>query len=567
MSHVDLDKVYSNDYADFIIEYNGDPLALEQYEPNAVNIVNFFYATVYLPASQLTNDVVSKMGYAVLPSLFGFTSQASLEASGVFRIRNLPSFGLRGKGVLIGIVDSGIDYTNPIFQYEDRTTKIVSIWDQTIRGDHLPEGMAYGTEYTREQINEALQSEDPFSIVPSKDEIGHGTMIAGIAAGNDVPESNFYGVAPDAELVIVKLKPAKQNIKNYFRIPEDEVCYQENDIVFGIQYLFRYAARVNKPIVICIPVDTSQYAHDGRGTTSNWLSLIANIPGTSVILSVGNEGNARRHYHGVIKEDTPFNTVELNIGPNDRKFSMELWGSTPNLFSVEIITPSGEYVPRIGIRTNETKEITFIFEPTTIYVDYQLIENQSGDQLILLRFSKASPGVWKFQVYSRGIYPSDFDMWLPMNNFISTETFFLRSDPNITLLSASCARVPITVTAYNVEDESLYLNAGRGYTRVNLIKPDIAAPGVKIIAPTLNQGFQEVTGTSVAAAHTAGIAAMLFEWGIVKGNYKSMSSLDMKVFLIRGARRKTDMEYPNREWGYGILDLFNVFNSLRQEEQ
>ncbi|HEX3023288.1 MAG TPA: S8 family serine peptidase, partial [Lachnospiraceae bacterium] len=230
-------------------------------------------------------------------------------------------------------------------------------------------------------------------------------------------------------------------------------------------------------------------------------------------------------------------------------------------------TPSGEYVPRIGIRTNETKEITFIFEPTTIYVDYQLIENQSGDQLILLRFSKASPGVWKFQVYSRGIYPSDFDMWLPMNNFISTETFFLRSDPNITLLSASCARVPITVTAYNVEDESLYLNAGRGYTRVNLIKPDIAAPGVKIIAPTLNQGFQEVTGTSVAAAHTAGIAAMLFEWGIVKGNYKSMSSLDMKVFLIRGARRKTDLEYPNREWGYGILDLFNVFNSLRQEEQ
>jgi subtilisin family serine protease len=567
MSHVDLDKVYSNDYADFLIGYNGDPFVLAQYEPNAVNIINFFYATVYLPASQLTNDVVSKMGYSVLPSLFGFTSEASLEASGVFRIRNLPSFGLRGKGVLIGIVDSGIDYTNPIFQYEDKTTKIVSIWDQTIRGDHLPEGMSYGTEYSKEQINEALQSEDPFSIVPSKDEIGHGTMIAGIAAGNDVPESNFYGVAPDAELVIVKLKPAKQNIKNYFRIPEEEVCYQENDIVFGIQYLFRYAARVNRPIVICIPVDTSQYAHDGRGTTSNWLSLIANIPGTSVILSVGNEGNARRHYHGVIKEDTPFNTVELNIGPNDSEFSMELWGSTPNLFSVEIITPSGEYVPRIGIRTNETKEITFIFEPTTIYVDYQLIENQSGDQLILLRFSKASPGVWKFQVYSKGIYPSDFDIWLPMNNFISTETFFLRSDPYITLLSASCARVPITVTAYNVEDESLYLNAGRGYTRINLIKPDIAAPGVNIVAPTLSQGFQEVTGTSVAAAHTAGIAAMLFEWGVVKGNYRGMSSLDMKVFLIRGARRKTDMEYPNREWGYGILDLFNVFNSLRQEEQ
>jgi subtilisin family serine protease len=200
MTSEDIAKIYSNDYADFLINYSGDISALEQYKNSAINIINFFTAVEYLPVSQMTEDIISKMGYSSIPALLGLISEASLEASGILRIRSIPNFDLRGKGVLIGIVDSGIDYTNPIFQMADKTTRIASIWDQTIISDTIPEGMAYGTEYTKEQINEALKNENPFSIVPSKDEIGHGTMIAGIAAGNEVPESGFYGVAPEAEL-------------------------------------------------------------------------------------------------------------------------------------------------------------------------------------------------------------------------------------------------------------------------------------------------------------------------------------------------------------------------------
>lgn len=564
MTPEDVAKIYSNEYADFIIDYNGDLSILEQYRNNTVEVVNFFLAIAHLPVGIMTENVIKRMGYAVLPNLIGLVSQRSLEASGILRVRNVPDYNLKGNGVLIGIIDTGIDYTNPVFQYADQTTRIAAIWDQAIMSDKIPAGMAYGTEYTREQINEALQSGNPFEIVPSRDEIGHGTMIAGIAAGNEVPESGFYGVAPDAELVIVKLKPAKPYLKEFFRVPEDAVAYQENDMITGIQYLANYAAQEGKPLVICISLDTSQYAHDGRGTTSGWLSLLANLIGIAVITSVGNEGFSQRHFYGVITETAGFDTVELNIGPDESGFSLELWGASPNIFSIDITSPSGEYIPRINIKLNENRKLTFIFEPTTIYVDNQMVESQSGDQLILLRFTRPSEGIWKFNVYGRGIYPMNFDVWLPMNNFITSATYFIRSDPNITLLSVACAGIPITVTAYDTEDGSLLINAGRGYTRTGAVKPDIAAPGVNILSPAPDHGFAEVTGTSAAAAHTAGVAAMLLEWGIVNGHYTKMSTQIMKVYMIRGARRKSDVPYPNQDWGYGMLDVYNIFDSLRR---
>ena len=560
------EKIVSNDFADLIINYGGDPFALKKYQNDFVQIINYFLAVVHVPVSQITDQTISRLGYAVMPSLFGLVSEASLEASGIVRLRNIPNFDLRGRGVLIGFVDTGIDYTNPIFQYADKTTKILSIWDQTIVSNQLPVDMNYGTEYTRDQINEALISDNPFRIVPSKDEIGHGTMLAGIAAGNEVPDNGFYGVAPDAELLIVKLKPAKTYLKEFFRIPENVPCYQENDILFGYQYLINYASKLNKPIVICIALDTSQYAHDGRGTTSSWLSIQAIIPGIAIIIGAGNEGNARRHYHGIVDKASGFDTVELHVGENESGFSMELWGASPNIYSIDIVSPTGEYVPRIDISFDETRIITFIFEATIINLDYQMVESQSGDQLILLRFSNPTQGIWRFKVFARGVFPISFNIWLPMNGFLSKETYFIKSDPYTTILSLSCAEAPITVTAYNVENDNLYVDAGRGYSRIDIIKPEIAAPGVNILSPTLEHGFVPVTGTSAATAHTAGIAAMLLEWGIIKENNINMNTTIVKIFMIRGARRDIDKLYPNRDWGYGILDIFNVYDIIRRSQ-
>lgn len=564
MTPEERERIVSNDYADLLITYSGDVTILQSFEDATIHVINFFNAVVHVPVQQITNNTIVQMGYSVMPSLFGLISQSSIESSGITRIRNIPNFNLRGQGVLIGFLDSGIDYTNPIFRNADNTTKIVSIWDQTIFSDRFPANTFYGTEYTSEQINEALQSEIPLSIVPSMDEIGHGTMIAGIAAGNEAPESGFYGVAPDAELVIVKLKQAKPYLRDFFRVPRDVPCYQENDIMFAVDYLVNTAIRLNRPIAICIALGTSQGAHDGRGTLSSILSFRAESSGFGIVVAAGNEGNARRHYYGRVDPAVGYDTVELFVGEEEADFSMELWGDSPNVFSVDIQTPSGEHVPRIIPKLDENRDISFIFEQTTIIIDYQIVESQSGDQLILFRFSNPSPGIWRFKVYGSGDLPSGFNIWLPMQNFISDNTYFIRSDPNITILSLGNARVPITMTAYNSEDDSLYLNASRGYTRIGIIKPELAAPGVNIIAPMLDQTFAEVTGTSASAAHTAGIAAMLLEWAVVKGNQPAMNTLDMKIFMIRGARRDLEIMYPNREWGYGILDIYNVFDALRR---
>jgi subtilisin family serine protease len=324
-------RIIDDNYADILIEYSGDYTVFDRFPNATYNIINFQYAVVHIPNSMLTFDFVAKWGYFIIPRCFGLLSEASIEASGIQRIRNIPNFALRGQGVLIGIIDTGIDYTNPIFQYSDKTTRIVSIWDQNIHTGNPPVNLAYGIEYTREELNLALSSPNPLEVVPSSDEIGHGSMISGIAAGNEVPESNFYGVAPEAELVVVKLKQAKKSLRDFNLIPESAVCYSEADILFGVSYLLQVANAQQKPLVICLALGTSQGGHDGRGILSNSLSLLGTRPGIGIVVAAGNEGNGRRHYFGKVNSATGKDLVELNVGEDENGFIIELWGESPSI--------------------------------------------------------------------------------------------------------------------------------------------------------------------------------------------------------------------------------------------
>jgi subtilisin family serine protease len=557
-------KIISNDYVDRFVQHNGREDILEMHRANSVHVMNDRYAVEYVPAAELTGIRIADIGYYTIPKCFGLESERSLEVSGVLRIRQSSTLGLRGKGVLVGIIDTGIDYRNPIFLQADGSSRIVELWDQTIDSEEgYPEGIYYGTVYTQEQINLALASDNPYELVPSRDEIGHGTMLAGIAAGSEAPQDNFSGVVPDSGLVIVKLKPAKPSVREIFAIPLDVPAFQENDIIWGVQYIIGVAQRMRMPVSICIGLGSSQGPHDGGGVLGSILSVAADFAGVTLSISAGNEGNLRRHFYGEIIREVGYTTVELNVAENEEGFTMELWGAAPSTYSIDITSPSGEYVPRIAEGLRVSREVTFIFDPTVIQVDYNMIESLVGDELILLRFRRPTAGVWTFQVYSRGDLPGSFHIWLPMGRFISQDTYFIQSNPYTTVTSPGNALVPITVTAYNPATSTLYQNASRGYTRLNEIKPELAAPGVNIQAPTIEMGFTELTGTSAAAAHMTGIAAMFLEWGIVRGNYPGLDTADVKKFLIRGARQSPRLQYPNRDWGYGAIDIFNVFNVLR----
>ncbi len=553
------------DYSDFIIDYRTNPEISRLFPDALIHNINDIYAVIHLPVSQFANRTSRNFRLLIIPQIYGLVSEVSLEASGVERLQSIPGFDLRGEGVLIGIVDTGINYTLPAFLRQDGTSKVYSIWDQTIQStEGAPFATYYGTEYNSTQINQALQAEDPYLLVPSSDENGHGTMLAAVAAGTENPSEGFYGVAPAAELIIVKLKQAKQYLREFYALPEDVVAYQENDIMWGVYYCLQVARQAGRPLALCIGVGTSQSAHDGTAPLSQLISRYADYPQIGIVTAAGNEGNLGRHFSGVIDPAIGSTSVELNVGENDKGFSIQLWGDAPGIYSIDILSPSGEYIPRIAAGLQLSRKISFVFERTTIYVEYQTVELETGDQLILLNFHDATAGTWKFTVYEQANLVGRFNMWLPMGNFISRDTYFIQPDIYTTIVTPGNSTVPITVTAYNPAGGALYVNAGRGFTRTNQIKPDLAAPGVNYTAPALNGSYTSYTGTGVASAHTTGIVALLLEWGIVRENQASFDTMEIKKYLIRGARRSSNLTYPNRDWGYGILDIYNTFDVLRQ---
>ena len=566
MTPEDKFKIISNDYADLFIVYNRNEKLLTRFPNSTTHSMNTRYAIAYTPAAILKDNFVGNYGYAPLPHCYGLTSELGLNASGVNKLRSLPSFNLRGKGVLVAVLDTGIDYTNPIFIHEDGTSKVVALWDQTIDStDQYPENTFYGTEYNAEQINRAVHSEHPLEIVPSVDEIGHGTMLAGIMAGSETADSGFSGIVPDSDIIVVKLKQAKQNLRDFYIIPDNVPCYQENDIIWAFQYIINTAAKLKRPCAICLGLGTSQGSHDGKGPLNDVINFYSYYSGLTVSLSVGNEGNKKRHFFSTVELSAKMTPVELNIGENEPGFSMELWGTSPNTYSIDILSPSGEYIPRIPESLRANQEIRFIFEKSRISVNYRLVETYTGEQLILFRFLDPSPGVWRFQVYTRGNLPGSFHIWLPMDGFITENTYFNNADRYTTVTSPANAITPLSITAYNPQNSALFEQAGRGYSRNNSINPELAAPGVDITVPTLMKGFTTASGTSLASAHAAGITAIMLEWGIVKGFYPEMNSIVAKKYLIRGAQRSKNLTYPNRDWGYGIIDLYNVFNVLRTD--
>lgn len=555
------EQVYSNEYFDFISEsFSGTSGDISGF---CVQGINNVYDVVYVSREGLRPLSVADYSYASIPKCFTLMDESALEESGILRIHNYPTLTLKGQGILIGFVDTGIDYQNPVFQSPDGSSRIAAIWDQTERSGTPPEGFLYGSEYRKEVIDEALASQRPERIVPSKDTNGHGTFSASVAAGNEMPQMNFSGAAPYAQIAMVKLKEAKENLREFYFIPEDATVYQENDIMAGVAYLDRLAREMNLPLVLCIAVGTNAGSHgSGSNPLMSLLDSIALRRPRGVVVSAGNEGNQRHHFAGELLENQEYQNVEISVGDGVRGFILEMWASAPQLFVVEIISPTGERIPKEFILSGGN-EYTFLLENTTVSVDYRITRIAGGDQLIFMRFTRPVQGIWNIRVYRQSVYAEQYHMWLPMREMMTGEVYFLRSNPDTTITAPGNAYNVMTVTAYDVKDNSIFVDASRGYTVTGRVKPDFAAPGVNVLGAGARNQFITQSGTSVAAALTSGAVALLLEWAVVRGNYTSVSNTDMKNMIIRGAQRDPGRTYPNREWGYGRLNLYDAFENFR----
>lgn len=552
--------IYEDTYADYLIEATLVEQVEREFPTACLQVVNSKIVVVH--QERMQDENLLRYGYSALPKCYGLMDSSSMEEIGVFRLRRQPFLDLLGRDVILAFLDTGIDYKNKLFQNADGTTRILTIWDQTMQAGPAPEEFSYGTEYTREQINRQLEQTQE-TIVQTQDTDGHGTFLAAIAAGGIDEENDFTGVAPLADIVVVKLKEAKPYLREFYHIKEDEVCYQENDILLALKYINLMAMKYRKPVAVCIGLGSNSGDHNGNSILDEYLDRMGRSIGIGVAAAAGNELGRGGHYFGQMKMDQSYQTVELRVGAKEKGFVLELWANAPQQYSLGFISPGGEYIGKITAQYEKEEEISFLLEPTKIFLYYRLVEARSGDYLAFIRFHFPTEGIWKILVYNDLESAGQYHMWLPIYRFLSDETYFIQSEPDVTICGPANTMLPVTVAAYQHQNGSLYLHSSRGYTRNGGIKPDITAPGVGVYGPNLSNGFTTKTGTSIAAAHVAGASALLLEWGLLKGNYKNMDTREIKKFLIRGANRGR-IEYPNREWGYGTLDIYNTFNSLRR---
>lgn len=591
------EKIYSEEYADFI----GNRSVIEaDYQNDCKQLLGPLFAALYLNLPSGYGDG-TVYGYYNIPKLYGLQDTGSMEASGILQVRENPSLALDGSGILIGFVDTGIDYAGSVFLKPDGTTRVVSIWDQMIPAgtlimEHMqrqeaqqeeqqeeqeqqmsilytksPEGFEYGSEFTQNQLNEAIRTGEAYANIPSRDENGHGTFLASIAAGNELLDGSFTGAAPKADIAVVKLKPAKNNLRVYYQIKDDAIAYQENDIMAGVSYLAALARKRQQPLVICLGIGTNCGSHSGGLPLARLLDILGRSVGVTIVAGTGNETARGHHFEGQILSENAYEDVEIRVAEGENGFLLELWAMAPETYSVAVRSPNGETIPRIFVRPGRIEVLNFALAQTRVEVSYRLSVTGTGEYLALLRFINITPGVWTIRVYNDLFVTGSYHMWLPIAPFLQRDTTFLRPSEFITLTSPSDASNLISVSNYNYRTNSIYLYSGRGYTTDARIRPDLAAPGVEIegFTSSLSGVGDELrrmqrSGSSIAAAHTAGAAALFYQWARENGVHY-FSSADVKTYFIRGANRDRSRTYPNREWGFGTLDLYGVFRNLQTQ--
>jgi subtilisin family serine protease len=614
-------------YYDFIIENN-----TSVYDPNVFGCMirvdeNWSVGYGELPKGLTLS--VADLNYHTIPKLYAGTAKETgelshmallsdgtrassdkilnsfdfLDASGVGSVLSQPLLNAKGQGVIIGVIDGGIDYTSDALKSSPIDTRIAVIWNQNAERVQTPDEDAskalFGRTYSREDINRALAAFEegldyteyvPIGMSGVHDSAAfEGAYAKSLYTGGSPSVSHAasvaaaaLAVAPEAELAAVSLKPAKKYLRDFFFIPDDCEVYEETDIMLGVAFLLDFARQKNRPLVILLPLACGSGPRTGDTPLSRVLSNAAARTNTAVVTSVGNEAANRGHLSSyaiqtnqtnqenpvkdmtVLRENSAYipHVCELYVGEGSQGVVLELWAGNMDILSVGFTAPGGEAVARIPAADRAAYSHEFLLEKTRITVDYQVVEELSGFELIFIKMYRPTQGVWRINVYgSLRDVRSKFNVWLNMRELIDTQAYFLTSDPDVTLLTPSADSRVISVGGWNYRSSGSDVNSGRGYNASGDVKPDITAPSVNIPTGSFS------TGTSLAAAQVAGMAALLLSWGVTDGNDRLMGNNQIKSLLTRGAMRESGAyefpAYPNPVSGYGRANIMDSFLQLR----
>ncbi len=502
------------------------------------------------------------LSLSTFATVLGLLDRSNLEAAGIAAVQNQPYLNLRGEGVLLAFIDTGIDYTNTAFQYEDGTSRIQFLWDQSASSGTPPDRFYIGAEYTQQQINEALLADDPYSVVPQRDTVGHGTFLASVAASRE--SGQYIGAAPEAELIVVKLKQARLFYYEQYLIPsEQKNAFESTSLVMGLEYIYTKARELDRPVSICIGIGTNFGGHDGTSMFEHYLGDISARVGVCLCTAAGNESTAQHHMQGSVSNAEGRDDIEIRVGENGGNIFLTIWNRGSDRFSVSLKSPTGELVGRVPAKIGSRFQTTLILERATISIEYFFPVDGSGAQNTRIKITNATPGVWTITMHGDIILNGTYHAWLPLTGFIDPDIVFLRPSPNYTVVNPGTTIGVITCGAYNSQNNSLYPPSSWGPTRSEINAPDLVAPGVNVggIYPT---GYGTMSGTSVSAAITAGACALMLQWGITDRRDNFLNTYRIKSYLIRGCTRDQNVTYPDYRWGYGKLNLYETFNLMRE---
>ena len=476
--------------------------------------------------------------YIELPKILYTSAYDSNRASCIPSVWN--NYNLTGEGILVGFLDTGIDYTHNAFKDADGNTRIEYIYD-----------LENGVVYDRNKINEALKSEDPFSIVPETDLSGHGTHVAGIAcAGGNINFDN-YGVAYKSSIAMVKITG-----ENSLR------AALSTQLMRGLKFLMDKSNEINKPLVVNISLSTNDGSHNGSSLLEKYIQTFTQLQKAVIVVAAGNEGNSAHHVGGKMKKEED---LDLNIGDGEKGIILDFYKPVLVNVSVEVISPTG--ISTGPIELSESYKERFVGrEKIVVYSSGPKpfdIQGQTTISILPLGDTITSGG-WRIIVRKLNNYEGYFDIWLPIAEGLNERTRFLQPDVYNTLGIPATVEGVISVGSYNFLNNNLSAFSGRGVVRPEwLIKPDLVAPGENILSTVEEQGFDTKSGTSMAAPQVAGICALLFEWGIIRNNDPFLYGERMKYYLIKGAKRTIFGEaYPNPDLGYGFVCLDRTMELL-----
>ncbi len=544
------------DTIELVVKYHGDLPNIVAALGGETEVLYRGYAIVTINRAQVSAlYTYPQVEHIELPKLLSFEQSSAGEGSCVRRVQEQGAWNLRGKGVLIAIIDSGLDYEHPDFRNADGSSRVRYIWDQTAVGGNPPSGFLSGTEYERSEINAALRSGDPQRVVPYRDERGHGTAVAGIAAGSGRDaQGNALGLAPEAELISVKL-----GMRGY-------PCFaRSTELMRAVQYVIQKARALAMPLVINISFGMNDGSHQGDSLFERYIDDVANEWKTAIVVPTGNEGAAGHHYAGQVSSYSSLN-IPFFTAAGIPQFFLTMWKDFVDNIAVELILPNG----RSSGLIHPNRQVN-VFRDGNLEIQMQYGQpshfSLSQQIYIFVRALEGSVGadVWQLRLQMGAVSDGAFALWLPTLEAVTSETFFASPEEENTLTIPSTAQRVISVAGYQERTGSVLDFSGRGPgDRCLPRKPDLAAPAAAVRSSRSGGGYDSFTGTSFAAPFVSGAAALMMEWGIVQNHDPFLYGERLKAFLRIGAERVSGRRYPNSMWGYGTLCVERSMEYLRQ---